>query len=304
MAGGAVGGGGAAAAPKRAQSGTSFMGYLGGTVGSPTSPPIAGPQTAPPVLISPNALEAAKQTIQQRIFGGGANHPGGGGMNRRPATWQPQNSYSTASIFQPPQSAGTSPFKMLQQQYQQRCLDQDQIPNPNQRTSFIFTPPPSPQFSPGHAFANANSSNRNIGTSNSSSGNSNRSSNSHSISNNANYNYNINSRSRPFNHNQAQDTPNTNASAARAAPSAVWLKCKSWRRLKKVQRNPTRTQPPQTCALCYVCLQQTRQKAILSLRFRFRFRFLLCFSIAPLLRLISDEKYPCLVFLPGHIFRA
>ncbi|EDV41535.2 uncharacterized protein Dana_GF17461, isoform D [Drosophila ananassae] len=215
MAGGAVGGG-AVAAPKRAQSGTSFMGYLGGTVMSPTSPPIAGPQTAPPVLISPNALEAAKQTIQQRIFGGGANHPGGGGMNRRPATWQPQNSYSTASIFQPPQSAGTSPFKMLQQQYQQRCLDQEQIPNPNQRSSFIFTPPPSPQYSPGHAFAN--SSIRNSGTSNSST--SNRSSN----SNNANYNYNINSRSRPFNHNQAQDTPNTNASAARAAPTAVWLK--------------------------------------------------------------------------------
>ncbi|XP_017100258.2 uncharacterized protein Nuak isoform X2 [Drosophila bipectinata] len=223
--GGAVGGGaGAGAAPKRAQSGTSFMGYMGGTMVSPTSPPIAAPQTAPPVLISPNALEAAKQTIQQRVFGGGASHQGG--MNRRPATWQPQNSYSTASIFQPPQSAGASPFKMLQQQYQQRCLDQDQIPNPNQRASFIFTPPPSPQYTPGPAFANSSSSgSRNSGTSNSSSGNSKRSSNSNS-NNNATYSYNINSRSRPFNHNQAQDTPTTNAttSAARAAPAAVWLK--------------------------------------------------------------------------------
>ncbi|XP_041675402.1 serine-rich adhesin for platelets isoform X2 [Drosophila eugracilis] len=234
---GSVGVGGASLnnAPKRAQSGSNFMGYTGGI--SPgtgtgtgqqqaTSPPIAGPQTAPPVLISPNAMAAAKQTIQQRIFGGGLPSQNSQTQTRRPATWQPQPSYSTASIFQPPQSA-SSPFKMLQQQYQQRCQE-------DQKPSSLFTPPPSPQYAASHALAFAgqatNSSNNYGNNSNSSSSNNsnrfNSSSNLGNCNTMPNVNYNVNSRTRPFNHNQAQDTLNTNASASAtcALPAAMWLK--------------------------------------------------------------------------------
>nr|NP_001247019.1 nuak family kinase, isoform F [Drosophila melanogaster]NP_001369008.1 nuak family kinase, isoform P [Drosophila melanogaster]AFH06337.1 nuak family kinase, isoform F [Drosophila melanogaster]QJC18457.1 nuak family kinase, isoform P [Drosophila melanogaster] len=228
--GGAVGASGATVnnAPKRAQSGSSFMGYSGAT--SPgtaaTSPPISGPQTAPPVLISPNALAVAKQTIQQRIFGGGLPSPNNQPANRRPATWQPQASYSTASIFQPPQSQ-SSPFKMLQQQYQQRCQE-------DQKQSCPFTPPPSPQNAASHAYAaQANSNNyggnSNSGASGGSSSNSRCNSSNIGNCNTMPYvNYNVNSRTRPFNHNQAQDTLNTNAntsaSATCALPVAMWLK--------------------------------------------------------------------------------
>ncbi|XP_050745260.1 uncharacterized protein LOC108031408 isoform X7 [Drosophila biarmipes] len=227
---GGVGGGGATGniAPKRVQSGSSFMGYAGGISpgAGPTSPPISGPQTAPPVLISPNALAAAKQTIQQRIFGGGLPSPNSQPANWRPATWQPQNSYSTASIFQPPASA-QSPFKMLQQQYQQRCQE-------DQRTSALFTPPPSPQYAAGHALAAQPAATYGNNSSNfswASSSNSNSRGNSN-IGNMGNCNtlpnvkYNVNSRTRPFNHNQAQDTLNTNASASAtcALPVAMWLK--------------------------------------------------------------------------------
>ncbi|XP_043654869.1 serine/threonine-protein kinase SIK3 isoform X7 [Drosophila teissieri] len=213
-------------APKRAQSGCNFMGYSGAT--SPgtaaTSPPIQGPQTAPPVLISPNALAVAKQTIQQRIFGGGLPSPNSQPANRRPATWQPQASYSTASIFQPPQSQ-SSPFKMLQQQYQQRCQeDQKQISSP-------FTPPSSPQYAASHAHAGQANSNYYGGNSSGNSGSNNSRCNSSNIGNcntMPNVNYNVNSRTRPFNHNQAQDTLNTNAntsaSATCALPVAMWLK--------------------------------------------------------------------------------
>ncbi|XP_043862329.1 mucin-5AC isoform X8 [Drosophila santomea] len=217
-------------APKRAQSGCNFMGYSGAT--SPgiaaTSPPISGPQTAPPVLISPNALAVAKQTIQQRIFGGGVASPNNQPANRRPATWQPQASYSTASIFQPPQSQ-SSPFKMLQQQYQQRCQeDQKQISSP-------FTPPSSPQYAASHAYAGQANSNYYGGNSNSNSNSGSGSNNSRCNSSNIgncntmpNVNYNVNSRTRPFNHNQAQDTlnnnANTSASATCALPVAMWLK--------------------------------------------------------------------------------
>ncbi|XP_017039876.1 LOW QUALITY PROTEIN: serine-rich adhesin for platelets [Drosophila ficusphila] len=226
---GAGAGGVGGAAPKRAQSGGNFMGYNTGAMspGAATSPPIAGPQTAPPVLISPNALAAAKQTIQQRIFGGGLL-PGQSNqaVNRRPATWQPQASYSTASIFQPPPNA-SSPFKMLQQQYQQRCQE-------DQRPSSLFTPPPSPQYAASHALALAaqsNSSGSNSGNSNNYGFNSSSNSSSSGTSNNRgncntmpNLNYNVNSRTRPFNHNQAQDTLNTNASATCPLPAAMWLK--------------------------------------------------------------------------------
>uniref|UniRef100_A0A6P4DVR9 Mucin-17 isoform X2 n=1 Tax=Drosophila rhopaloa TaxID=1041015 RepID=A0A6P4DVR9_DRORH len=227
MVGGASGMGGASVnnAPKRAQSGSNFMVYSGamspGSVA--TSPPIAGPQTAPPVLISPNALAAAKQTIQQRIFGGGLASQNNQAINRRPATWQPQASYSTASIFQPPQSA-SSPFKMLQQQYQQRCQE-------DQKPSAMFTPPPSPQYAASHAPAAQanNSSNHSGNSSNSGSSSSNNRYNSSNIGNcntMPNVKYNVNSRTRPFNHTQAQDTLNTNASASAtcALPAAMWLK--------------------------------------------------------------------------------
>ncbi|XP_037713562.1 nuclear pore complex protein DDB_G0274915 isoform X6 [Drosophila subpulchrella] len=230
---GGVGGGGAGAtgniAPKRVQSGSNFMGYSGGI--SPgagaTSPPISAPQTAPPVLVSPNALAAAKQTIQQRIFGGGLPSPNGQSASRRPATWQPQNSYSTASIFQPPPSA-QSPFKMLQQQYQQRCQE-------DQKTSALFTPPPSPQYAASHALAAqpaatyGNSGGNISGASSNSNSNNRGNSNSDNMGNCntlPNVKYNVNSRTRPFNHNQAQDTLNTNASASAtcALPVAMWLK--------------------------------------------------------------------------------
>ncbi|KMZ04451.1 mucin-5AC isoform X7 [Drosophila simulans] len=233
-AGGASGASGVGGAPlnntpKRAQSGSSFMGYSGAT--SPgnvaTSPPISGPQTAPPVLISPNALAVAKQTIQQRIFGGGLPSPNNQPANRRPATWQPQVSYSTASIFQPPQSQ-SSPFKMLQQQYQQRCHE-------DQKPSCPFTPPPSPQYAASQAYAAQANSNNYGGNSNSGASGGSSSSNSRCNSSNIgncntmpNVNYNVNSRTRPFNHNQAQDTLNTNAntsaSATCALPVAMWLK--------------------------------------------------------------------------------
>ncbi|XP_033167691.1 serine/threonine-protein kinase SIK3 isoform X6 [Drosophila mauritiana] len=230
-AGGASGASGVGGAPvnntpKRAQSGSSFMGYSGATSpgNAATSPPISGPQTAPPVLISPNALAVAKQTIQQRIFGGGLPSPNNQPANRRPATWQPQASYSTASIFQPPQSQ-SSPFKMLQQQYQQRCQE-------DQKPSCPFTPPPSPQYAASQAYAAQANSNNYGGNSNSGGSNSSNSRcNSSNIGNcntMPNVNYNVNSRTRPFNHNQAQDTLNTNAntsaSATCALPVAMWLK--------------------------------------------------------------------------------
>ncbi|KQS39329.1 uncharacterized protein Dere_GG17493, isoform G [Drosophila erecta] len=232
VASGASGVGGAPgnSAPKRAQSGCNFMGYSGAT--SPgtaaTSPLISGPQTAPPVLISPNALAVAKQTIQQRIFGGGLLSPNNQPANRRPATWQPQASYSTASIFQPPQSQ-SSPFKMLQQQYQQRCQE-EQKPS-----SSLFTPPPSPQYAASHAYAGQANSNYYGGNSNCNSNSGSSSNNGRCNSSNIgncnttpNVNYNVNSRTRPFNHNQAQDTLNTNAnpsaSATCALPVAMWLK--------------------------------------------------------------------------------
>ncbi|XP_070073437.1 uncharacterized protein Nuak isoform X1 [Drosophila takahashii] len=228
MVGGGVGGGGSSvnSAPKRAQSGINFMGYSGaispGTAAAATSPPIMEPQTAPPVLISPNALAAAKQTIQQRIFGGGLASPNSNSLTRRPATWQPQASYSTASIFQPPPSA-SSPFKMLQQQYQQRCQE-------DQKPSALFTPPPSPQYAASHALAQTaatyGSSNNSSNSGTSSSNNRGNSSNSNIGNCNTmpNLKYNVNSRTRPFNHNQAQDTLNTNASATCALPAAMWLK--------------------------------------------------------------------------------
>ncbi|XP_052835670.1 mucin-17 isoform X2 [Drosophila gunungcola] len=233
-AGGIVGGASANNAPKRAQSGSNFMVYSGAnSPGTATmSPPIAGPQTAPPVLISPNALAAAKQTIQQRIFGGGVAGQNNQAINRRPATWQPQASYSTASIFQPPPSASaSSPFKMLQQQYQQRCQVDQKMP------SALFTPPTSPQYAASHApaaqanhtnYGNSSNSNSGGGISSSSSSNNNRynSSNIGNCNTMPNVNYNVNSRTRPFNHTQAQDTLNTNASASAtcAMPAAMWLK--------------------------------------------------------------------------------
>jgi len=253
MVGGVGGGGGAGGniGPKRVQSGSNFMGYSGGI--SPgagaTSPPISGPQTAPPVLISPNALAAAKQTIQQRIFGGGLPSPNSQSGNRRPATWQPQNSYSTASIFQPPPSA-QSPFKMLQQQYQQRCQE-------DQKTSALFTPPPSPQYAASHALAAQPAATYGNSGSNISGASSNSNSNNRGHSNSSNMGncntlpnvkYNVNSRTRPFNHNQAQDTLNTNASASAtcALPVAMWLKCKSWQRLQKTknQKKPQKKRKP------------------------------------------------------------
>ncbi|XP_041447557.1 mucin-5AC isoform X2 [Drosophila obscura] len=205
--GGGSGNRGPNSAPIRAESGNNFMGYL-----SP-SPPICGPQTAPPVLISPNALAAAKQTIQQRLFGGGL--PGKSSpTSKRPATWQPQAAYSSASIFQP---ASSSPFKMLQQKYQQ-----EQQRGSTGAGSAMFTPPPSPQYAqPANSTSSSSTVNR--------SGHSSNSSNSHSSNNNncntmqPNVNYNVNSRTRPF-HNQAQDTLNTNASSTSAMPAAMWLK--------------------------------------------------------------------------------
>ncbi|XP_017036853.1 uncharacterized protein Nuak isoform X1 [Drosophila kikkawai] len=201
-----IGGGGiVGGTAKHALSGSSFMGFMGAEARAEavvTSPPILAPQTAPPVLISPHALAAAKQTIQQRIFGGGCNQVGP--VNRRPYTWQPQASYSTASIFQPEQTGQGTSFKTLQEQYQQRCQNQDQ----DQRTSALFTPPPSPQC--------VASSNTNT--------NSSRNNNNSRFNPMPNANYNVNSRTRPFNHNQAQDTLNTNASATCAFPGVMWLK--------------------------------------------------------------------------------
>ncbi|XP_017142253.2 uncharacterized protein LOC108155744 isoform X1 [Drosophila miranda] len=183
-----VGVSGPNSAPIRGESGSNFMDYL------TPSPPICGPQTAPPVLISPNALAAAKQTIQQRLFGGGL--PGkSSATSKRPATWQPQAAYSSASIFQP---ANSSPFRMLQQKYQQE----------QQRGSgAMFAPQPLPQYA-----QQANSSGVNRG------GNSGNNSSNSNCNTMPNVNYNVSSRTRPF-HNQAQDTLNTNA-----MPAAMWLK--------------------------------------------------------------------------------
>ncbi|SPP87703.1 Hypothetical predicted protein, partial [Drosophila guanche] len=187
-------------APIRAESGNNFTGYM------TTSPPICGPQTAPPVLISPNALAAAKQTIQQRLFGSGLPSKATQQTSKRPATWQPQAAYSSASIFQP--ASSSSPFKVLQQKYQQ-----EQHRGAAGASSAMFTPPPSPQYAPP---ANSSSSNVNRSGHNSNSSNSNSSNN--NCSTMPNVNYNVNSRTRPF-HNQAQDTLNTNA-----MPAAMWLK--------------------------------------------------------------------------------
>ncbi|XP_034663515.1 pneumococcal serine-rich repeat protein isoform X8 [Drosophila subobscura] len=201
--GSGIGNRGPNSAPIRAESGNNFTGYL------TPSPPICGPQTAPPVLISPNALAAAKQTIQQRLFGSGLPSKSNQPTSKRPATWQPQAAYSSASIFQP--ASSSSPFKMLQQKYQQ-----EQQRGAAGASSAMFTPPPSPQYAPP-----ANSSSSNVNRSGHSSNSSN------SSNNNCNtmpyVNYNVNSRTRPF-HNQAQDTLNTNASSTSAMPAAMWLK--------------------------------------------------------------------------------
>ncbi|KAM8704047.1 hypothetical protein ACLKA7_008631 [Drosophila subpalustris] len=158
------------------------------------------------------AVAAAKQTIQQRLFGGSL--PGSATVMQRPAMWQPQAAYSTASIFQPALPT-SSPFRQLQQQYQQKCHEAVQQQQQQQRSanSALFTPPPSPQYAPGHAYVQANSSNNNNNY------------NSNNCNNNINnnntmpiVNYNVSSRTRPF-HNQAQDTLNTSA-----LPAAMWLK--------------------------------------------------------------------------------
>ncbi|KRF82800.1 uncharacterized protein Dvir_GJ23554, isoform C [Drosophila virilis] len=174
---GAGGIGGGAMLPLRTESSNNFTGNVSS---SPTS--------APPI-----ALAAAKHMIQQRLFSGGV--PGGAiSTPPRAVIWQPQTAYSTASIFQPLPTS--SPFRQLQQQYQQKCQEAQQ----HQRfaSSALFTPPPSPLYAPSHAHVHASSNSNN---------------NTMPI-----INYNVSSRTRPF-HNQAQDTLNTSA-----LPAAMWLK--------------------------------------------------------------------------------
>ncbi|XP_034486506.1 mucin-19 isoform X3 [Drosophila innubila] len=154
-----------------------------------------------------NALAVAKQTIQQRLFAGGMP----GSLMQRPAMWQPQAAYSTASIFQPALPT-SSPFRQLQQQYQQKCHEQQQQQQQQRSVnSALFTPPTSPLYAPSHAYVQAQSNNNNNNCNNS---------NSHNNNNNTMpiVNYNVSSRTRPF-HNQAQDTLNTSA-----LPAAMWLK--------------------------------------------------------------------------------
>lgn len=171
-----------------------------------------------------NALAAAKQTLQQRLFSGGV--PGATAAPQRAAMWQPQTAYSTASIFQP--LLTSSPFRQMQQQYQQKCQEaQQQQQHLRSTSSALFTPPPSPLYAPCHGHVQVGSSNN--------------SGNNHNNNNPNNpmpiINYNVSSRTRPF-HNQAQDTLNTSA-----LPAAVWLKCKSWQRLHCATRRPTAQLP-------------------------------------------------------------
>ncbi|XP_023174318.2 uncharacterized protein LOC111601785 isoform X3 [Drosophila hydei] len=185
---GSGGVGGGAVPPMRTESGINFIGNASSNSSSSSSSAIA----------SMNALAAAKQTLQQRLFSGGV--PGPTPMPQRAVIWQPQTAYSTASIFQP--LATSSPFRQMQQQYQQKCQEavqqQQQL---RSASSTLFTPPPSPLYAPSHGHVQAGSN----------------------INNNSNnpapiINYNVSSRTRPF-HNQAQDTLNTSA-----LPAAVWLK--------------------------------------------------------------------------------
>ncbi|XP_060650712.1 mucin-3B isoform X6 [Drosophila nasuta] len=151
-----------------------------------------------PISAPSNSLAAAKQTIQQRLFSGGVPRSTLPTMTR-PSIWQPQASYSTASIFQPLPT--NSPFRQMQQQFQQKCHEASQH-------SALFTPPPSPLHAPTHNNVTVDSNNKySSGSSSSNNNNTMR-----------NVNYNVSSRSRPF-HNQAQDTLNTFA-----LPAAMWLK--------------------------------------------------------------------------------
>lgn len=205
---GAGGFGGGAMLPMRTESSNNFTGNVSSNSSSPTS--------APPI-----ALAAAKQVIQQRLFSGGV--PGGTiATPQRAVIWQPQTAYSTASIFQPLPTS--SPFRQLQQQYQQKCQEAQQ----HQRfaSSALFTPPPSPLYAPSHAHVHASSNSNN---------------NTMPI-----INYNVSSRTRPF-HNQAQDTLNTSA-----LPAAMWLKCKSWQWLHSATRRPTAHLPTYLLA-CLPC---------------------------------------------------
>ncbi|XP_023036091.1 uncharacterized protein LOC6651099 isoform X3 [Drosophila willistoni] len=207
--------------------GNSFIGYVNETNASPLSPPllVSGPQTAPPALFSPSAMENAKQTIQQRLLNLGVTGA------KRPATWQPQAAYSTSSIFQPANHPNNSPFKLIQQQYQQKCQDQDhQQQQQQQRQShgpIMFTPPPSPQYAHGQAHAHAHANAYNSSNNNNSSKN-NIKNNNHNNNHIAMPNANFNSRTRPY-HNQAQDTFNkyastTTTSSAMPPAASMWLK--------------------------------------------------------------------------------
>ncbi|XP_030371169.1 serine/threonine-protein kinase par-1 isoform X2 [Scaptodrosophila lebanonensis] len=231
--------GGVGCAPMRATCGN-FIGYLTGTTTAAAAPhqqPPA-PQSAPPALQAPSALASARQTIQQRLFAGGVpqfdlpprqqqQQQQQQQAPQRPRTWQPQAAYSTASIFQPhaPQTmtTTTSPFRLLQQQYQQRCQEQLQQP---ESSSAMFTPPQSPAHAHLQPTPYANSIIKYNNNNNSSKckNNNNSQPNANTM---PNINYNVNARTRPF-HNQAQDTLNTNAnittSSSSALPAAMWLK--------------------------------------------------------------------------------
>lgn len=219
--------------PMRTESGINFIGNASSNSSSSSSSAIA----------SVNALAAAKQTLQQRLFSGGV--PGPTPMPQRAVIWQPQTAYSTASIFQP--LATSSPFRQMQQQYQQKCQEavqqQQQL---RSASSTLFTPPPSPLYAPSHGHVQAGSN----------------------INNNSNnpapiINYNVSSRTRPF-HNQAQDTLNTSA-----LPAAVWLKCKSWQRLHCATRRPTAHLPVCLSACLPACLPCRQPNPLRSFSRRF-----------------------------------
>ncbi|XP_017874885.1 PREDICTED: mucin-5AC isoform X2 [Drosophila arizonae] len=187
---GGVGGGAMLPLPMRTESASNFIGNTNNN--SNNSPA--------------NALAAAKQTLQQRLFSGGV--PGATAAPQRVAMWQPQTAYSTASIFQPLPTS--SPFRQMQQQYQQKCQEAQQQQHLRSTSSALFTPPPSPLYAPSHGHVQVGSSNN--------SGNNHNNNNNNPNNPMPIINYNVSSRTRPF-HNQAQDTLNTSA-----LPAAVWLK--------------------------------------------------------------------------------
>ncbi|XP_032593016.1 serine-rich adhesin for platelets isoform X1 [Drosophila grimshawi] len=198
---GAGGVGGGVFAPMRTESNNNFIGNMNNNNNNNNS---SNSNSSSPIT----ALAAAKQTIQQRLFAAGLPGPTRPTMQQqqqqaRAVIWQPQAAYSTASIFQP----SCSPFRQLQQQYQQKCQELAQQ-QPRSFSNALFTPPPSPLYAPSHAHVQASSNHNN------SNNNNNNSNNTMPI-----INYNVSSRTRPF-HNQAQDTLNNTS----ALPAAMWLK--------------------------------------------------------------------------------